>query len=60
MPDALIQVQPELGICFVPFDRVVWSFTGGALIQRAIKNYLPLATLVDLVREEAAKVRRSA
>jgi hypothetical protein len=60
MPDALIQAQPELGICFVPFDRVVWSFTGGALIQRALENYLPLTTLVDLVRDEAAKVRRSA
>jgi DNA-binding transcriptional LysR family regulator len=36
------------------------SFTGCALIQRALENYLPLRTLVDLVRDEAAKVRRSA
>ena len=59
MPDALILAQPELGIRFVPFDRVVWSFTGGALIQQALEKYLPLTTLVDLVRHEAAKVRTS-
>jgi hypothetical protein len=40
--------------------RAVWSFTGGALFQRAPENYLPLTTLVDLVRDEAAKVRRTA
>jgi len=56
---ALIQAQPELGIRFVSFDRFVWSFTGGALIQRALANYLPLTTLVDLVRKEATKLRRS-
>jgi hypothetical protein len=49
-----------LGVRFVPFDRIVWSFTGGALIERALEEYLPLTTLVDLVRDEAAKVCRSA
>jgi hypothetical protein len=38
----------------------VWSFTGGALFQRAPESYLPLTTPVDLVRDEAAKVRRTA
>ena len=59
VPDALVQAQPELGIHFVPFDRFVWSFPGGALLQRALENYLPLTTLVDLVRKEAAKLRRT-
>ena len=58
VPDALIQAQPELGIRFVAFDRVVWSFAGGALVQRALEHYLPLTTLVKLVRDEAAKIRR--
>ncbi len=58
VPDALIQAQPDIGIRFVPFDRFVRGFTGGALIQRALEHYLPLTTLVDLVRKEAAKLRR--
>ena len=58
LPDALIHAQPELGIRFVPFDRFVWSFAGGALIQRTLEHYLPLTTLVNFVRGEAAKVRR--
>src|SRR6266550_6098252 len=57
MPDALIQAQPELGICFVPFDRVVWSFTGGALIQQALENYLAVG---DLGRSRARRGRESA
>lgn len=59
VPDALVQAQPELGLRFVAFDRFVWRFPGGVLIQRALENYLPLTTLIDLVRKEAAKVRRS-
>ena len=54
-PDALIQAQPEPGIRFVAFDRAVWSFAGGALIQRALENYLPLTTLVNLVRGRPRK-----
>jgi DNA-binding transcriptional LysR family regulator len=60
VPDALIRAQPELGIRFVPFDRFVWRFAGGALTQRALESYLPLTTLVKLVRDEAAKVRSAA
>jgi hypothetical protein len=60
VPDALIHAQPELGIRFVAFDRFVWRFAGGALTQRALENYLPLTTLVQLVRDEAAKVRSAA
>ena len=57
--DALIQAQPELGVRFVPFDRFVWSFAGGVLIQRALEHYLPLTVLVDLVRNEAAALHRT-
>jgi len=59
VPDALIQAQPELGIRFVPFERFVWSFAGGVLIQRALEHYLPLTALVDLVRKEATALRRT-
>jgi DNA-binding transcriptional LysR family regulator len=56
--DSLIKAYPALGLRFVPFGRFIWRFPGGALIQRALESYLPVITLVDLVREEAMRLRQ--
>jgi len=55
--DPLIRAYPWLGIHAVGYGRPIWRFPGGALIQRALENYRPVARLVELVRGEAERLR---
>ena len=59
MPEALIMALPDIGLKVVPFARSIRRFPASALIHRSLEGYGPVRLLVDRVKAEAKRLRRS-
>ncbi|TMH57787.1 MAG: LysR family transcriptional regulator [Betaproteobacteria bacterium] len=58
LADAYMRAMPEPDVAIVPFGREIWSFPSGALYHASLRNFTPVAGLIDALRELFPDPRR--